>query len=79
MNTFKERISHFARQKYDAGWTNFEKLVGLSSGTIAKMGAYGLTMRQLAKVAEKCPELNLRWLRGVEGADSNTIFQSNKD
>jgi len=49
MNTFKERISHFARQKYDAGWTNFEKLVGLSSGTIAKMGAYGLTMRQLAK------------------------------
>lgn len=63
---FKERLIEFARKQYDMGQTNFEAFAGLASGSINKIRS-GISTSSLAKIAERCPELNLRWLLLGEG------------
>lgn len=63
---FKERLIFFAREQYNMGMTRFEQYTDVSSGLIAHMSK-GISTVNLAKIAEKCPELNLRWLLLGEG------------
>ena len=65
-NAFKERLVQFAREKYNMGFTNFEKFTGITSGTISKIRD-GISTTNLAKIMQKCPELNVRWLLLGEG------------
>lgn len=58
---FKTRLVTFARKKYDMGMTRFEEYTGINSGTINKIRD-GISTTTLAKIADACPELNLRWL-----------------
>lgn len=64
---FRSRLMQFAREKYDMGQTYFEELTGLSSGTISAGKKKGMSVANLAKIAARCPELNLRWLLLGEG------------
>lgn len=43
------------------GMTRFEEYTGINPGTINKIRD-GISTTTLAKIAESCPELNLRWL-----------------
>ncbi len=63
---FKERLVKFARERYDMGQTNFEAYTGIASGSINKIKD-GISTVSLAKIAARCPELNLRWLLLGEG------------
>lgn len=58
---FKSRLVEFARKQYDMGMTRFEEYTGINSGTINKIKD-GVSTTTLAKIADACPELNLRWL-----------------
>ena len=61
---FKERLIEFARKQYDMGQTNFEAFTGIAPGSINKIRS-GISTSSLAKIAERCPELSLRWLLPV--------------
>jgi hypothetical protein len=61
METFKERLMRFVKSEYNEGQKAFEKRCGLSNGQINKMDN-GTNTSTLAKIAEVCPQLNLRWL-----------------
>lgn len=63
---FKERLIEFARKQYDMGQTNFEAFTGIAPGSINKIRS-GISTSSLAKIAERCPELSLRWLLLGEG------------
>lgn len=63
---FKERLEKFARVQYGMGQTNFEAYTGIASGSINKI-KNGISTVSLAKIAARCPELNLRWLLLGEG------------
>ena len=63
---FKERLIEFARKQYDMGQTNFEAFTGIAPGSITKIRP-GLSTSSLATIAERCPELSLRWLLLGEG------------
>lgn len=56
----------FARERYNMGQTNFELFTGLALGSINKIKS-GISTTSLAKIASRCPELNLRWLLLGEG------------
>ena len=62
MNEFKERIIKFARESRNLGQTRFEEYCNIPLGTINKIKEGGISTRTLTKIAEKCPDLNLRWL-----------------
>lgn len=64
--TFKERLVRFARERYDKGMNKFEDYCGISNGTINSI-TRGISTYTLKPIAEKCPELNLRWLITGEG------------
>ena len=61
MSNFKERLMEFVKSEYGEGQQSFEKRCGLSNGLINKMDN-GTSTSTLAKIAEVCPQLNLRWL-----------------
>lgn len=48
------------------GQTNFELFTGLAPGSINKIKS-GISTTSLAKIASRCPELDLRWLLTGEG------------
>lgn len=64
--TFKQRLVRFARERYDKGMNRFEDYCGISQGTISSI-TKGISTATLKPIAEKCPELNLRWLITGEG------------
>lgn len=64
---YKDRLVEFARKVYNKGQTNFEWYVGLSSGSISSAKKSGMSAMSVAKIAERCPELSLRWLLLGEG------------
>lgn len=64
--TFKQRLVRFARVKYNKGMNKFEDYCGISQGTINGI-TRGISTYTLKPIAEKCPELNLRWLITGEG------------
>lgn len=64
---YKDRLVEFARKVYDKGQTNFEWYVGISSGSISSAKKSGMSAMSIAKIAERCPELSLRWLLLGEG------------
>lgn len=66
METFKERLMRFVKQEYGEGQKAFEQRCGLSNGQINKMDN-GTNTTTLSKIAEVCPQLNLRWLLLGEG------------
>ena len=77
-NGFKERLMEYARKQHNVGMTNFEKITGITSGSISKIKD-GLSSTNLAKIAEKCPDLNIRWLLTGSGAmiyDGDVINQN---
>ena len=59
---FKSRIVEFARSQYDKGQNNFEMFCGIPIGSINGPKKNGMAAINLAKIAERCPGLNLRWL-----------------
>lgn len=63
---FKERLTQFAREKYDAGQNKFEAMCGIPRGTINGI-TKGISTATLEPIAEACPELNLRWLLTGKG------------
>lgn len=63
---FKERLVQFARERYGAGQNKFEAMCGIPRGTINGI-TKGISTATLEPIAEKCPELNLRWLITGEG------------
>lgn len=65
-DSFKARLVRFARERYDKGMNRFEDYCGISQGTISKI-TKGISTTTLKPIAEKCPELNLRWLITGEG------------
>lgn len=64
---FKSRIVEFARAQYDKGQNNFEMFCGIPIGSINGPKKNGMAAINLAKIAERCPELSLRWLLLGEG------------
>ena len=66
MGTFKERLMAFVKAEYHEGQKAFEERCGLSNGQINKM-TNGTNTTTLSKIAEVCPQLNLRWLLMGEG------------
>lgn len=66
MSNFKERLMTFVKSEYDEGQKAFEVRCGLSNGQISKMDN-GTSTTTLAKIADVCPQLNLRWLLLGEG------------
>lgn len=64
---FKSRIVEFARSQYDKGQNNFEMFCGIPIGSINGPKKNGMAAINLAKIAERCPELSLRWLLLGEG------------
>lgn len=64
---FKTRIVEFARAQYDKGQNNFEMFCGIPIGSINGPKKNGMAAINLAKIAERCPELSLRWLLLGEG------------
>lgn len=62
---FKSRIVEFARAQYDKGQNNFEMFCGIPIGSINGPKKNGMAAINLAKIAERCPELSLRWLLPV--------------
>ena len=64
---FKSRIVEFARAQYDKGQNNFEMFCGIPIGSINGPKKNGMAAINLAKIAERCPELSLRGLRLGEG------------
>lgn len=66
MGNLRDRLTDFARTQYGMGMTNFERYTGMPSGTIHNIKD-GFSTRQLQKVIEKCPELNITWLLTGEG------------
>ena len=61
MGNFKERLMTFVKSQYNEGQKAFEERCGLSNGQINKM-TNGTNTTTLGKIAEVCPQLNLRWL-----------------
>lgn len=57
----------FVKAEYKEGQKAFEERCGLSNGQINKMNN-GTNTTTLGKIAEVCPQLNLRWLILGEGA-----------
>lgn len=51
--------------------TRFEEYTGINSGTINKIRD-GISTTTLAKIAEACPELNIRWLLLGKGEMTQT-------
>ena len=66
MDSFKDRLMRFVKSEYHEGQKAFEQRCGLSNGQINKM-ENGTNTTTLAKIAEVCPQLNLRWLLLGEG------------
>lgn len=66
MSTFKERLMGFVKAEFHEGQKAFEERCGLSNGQINKM-SNGTNTTTLCKIAEVCPQLNLRWLLLGEG------------
>lgn len=56
----------FVKSQYNEGQKAFEERCGLSNGQINKM-TNGTNTTTLGKIAEVCPQLNLRWLLLGEG------------
>lgn len=75
MGNFKERLMFFVKTQYDEGQKAFEERCGLSNGQINKMGN-GANSSTLSKIAEICPQLNLRWLILGEGQMLNESSSS---
>lgn len=65
-DSFKERLVRFARVRYNKGQNKFEEYCGINRGTINNI-TKGISTTTLKPIAEKCPELNLRWLVTGEG------------
>lgn len=66
MGNLRDRLIDFARSQYGMGMTNFEKHTGMPSGTIHNIKD-GFSTRQLQRIMETCPELNVNWLITGEG------------
>lgn len=58
----KERLVHFARTQYNKGQNYFESYCGVTTGTVGASKKNGMSTLNLARIAERCPELSLRWL-----------------
>lgn len=67
MEDFKTRLVTYAREVHNKGYNRFEEYCGLSSGIISKIGPKGLGADAIAKILNKCPDLNARWLITGEG------------
>lgn len=63
----RDRLTQFARVSYGKGQTYFEDYCGLSGGTISSSKRNGMSALNLARIASRCPELDLRWLLTGEG------------
>lgn len=63
----RDRLTQFARVNYGKGQTYFEDYCGLSGGTISSSKRNGMSALNLARIASRCPELDLRWLLTGEG------------
>lgn len=61
----KERLLKYLRYR-KMGQNSFEDMCGLASGVINKLNL-GFRSDKLALIAEKCPDLNIRWLITGEG------------
>lgn len=73
---FRERLTLYARTYYNKGQTNFEFFVGISSGSISNSRKNGMSALNLARIAERCPQLNLRWLLLGEGEMTEELGQA---
>ena len=66
MEDLKNRLTLFARERYDMGQTRFEDFCGLSHGTISAIKSSGPSAMNILRISVACPDLNLNWLfRGV--------------
>lgn len=63
----RDRLTQFARVNYGKGQTYFEDYCGLSGGTISSSKRNGMSALNLARIASRCPDLDLRWLLTGEG------------
>lgn len=63
----KNRLTLFARLHYDKGQNYFEEYCGIANGTIGASKRNGMSALNLARIASRCPELDLRWLLTGEG------------
>lgn len=83
MEDLKQRLIDFARYAHGMGQNKFEDFCGIANGTINAIKGKGPSATTLAKIAEACPELNLRWLLlGIGEMTSkvfNTELQESKD
>lgn len=59
--TIKERLTQYARKIHAMGQTNFERMCGISVGTISAIGK-GISTATLEKILKACPDLNVNWL-----------------
>lgn len=68
MEEFKRRLLLFIKERYDFGQNKFEDYCDLNHGTISSIKVKGPSAEIVAKISNKCPELNLNWLfRGEAG------------
>ena len=68
MEEFKKRLLEFIKTRYGIGQNKFEEYCGLNHGTISSIKVKGPSAEIVAKISNKCPELNLNWLfRGEAG------------
>lgn len=70
MNKFYKRINEYIKYKQIVSVRQFEIETGISNGTIGKLETKdekGLTLATINKIAGKCKDLNIEWLRTGNG------------
>ena len=66
MSQLKDRLTQFVNSTDAKSITDFERICGLSIGTIAKCKE-SVTSETLAKIARKYPSVDLYWILGLRG------------
>ena len=78
MEEFKKRLLYFIKTRYGIGQNKFEENCGLNHGTISSIKVKGPSAEIVAKISNRCPELNLNWLFRGEAGGSMLNTQEDK-
>ena len=78
MEEFKKRLLEFIKMRYGIGQNKFEEYCGLNHGTISSIKVKGPSAEIVAKISNRCPELNLNWLFRGEAGGSMLNTQEDK-
>ena len=78
MEEFKKRLLEFIKTRYGIGQNKFEEHCGLNHGTISSIKVKGPSAEIVAKISNRCPELNLNWLFRGEAGGSMLNTQEDK-